>query len=887
METACRQLGFQGGSFYSWFNRQMPLESRLLYEEPKCKGNENSIFDCDWNSRQMGAGVCDYHPDLGIECLPQHENPIPYWRGIRFESAIYYKELTLHNTLYVPTSKSELKFVNLYYAGSGRYHNATSAIEVVGVPPLISYVDILNSAYNGINISNPEAPIFIRNSKIRNNRGHGIYINSSYGFSHIHKTVIVENGGDGIRYIHNEDRPDWRGEASDFCTLASVASQTYPVEVFAEQTIFPASEKICSKTFTTHYGHKITLNFLRAQTEKNESSLIEVYDGPSSRSRLILSFPIRNNTRPQSVISTLNQIHIRFKAEPSINSYIYMKLTSGLEKSFDLNVSFSDVSENEGRGIAFDNLRTQMHIYNTSISKNNYVAGVHVTNGVGDVNITQSQISFNDGDGVNITYTGGNRNISKSFINSNKRFGIAVWLNDTKETEYIMSNQTTVVQYSDIVNNLNTGILHGNYCGEALINVTGNYFEGNVGDALELLSCWFPSYSLNTLQIGHNTFTRNFKLGIKISPALNYQGKIEHNIFKNGIFGQLYIKNKPLEEFNVLKTNLVVQQNYFLGNKGIFVVNLGLSPYSETQYLLFTRNFVRDNIIIEPYQSEDGSVSKLNPRSRVAAPVVIASNNVDIFRNIIDNPYSKYELGSHFVDQSKDINCTFNWLGSNEDKLIFKRIFHRNDRYNLAQILFRPFLLHNSNPLTSRISSLHLYIPYFHQQNSNLVGGEVEGEESLQSGEYVVERDINIRPGGTLKLEPNVTLFFPPSVGMMVGGRLEARGVHPDSIRFTLKEEIVHPNEINDTDTNLYDTETESMYNSEPEVPVRLLGGSSITEGRLQVKINGTWGTVCNYGWTMKDAALVCQQLGLVLNPDDWFLERNEIPKAGKFKNNL
>jgi len=31
-----------------------------------------------------------------------------------------------------------------------------------------------------------------------------------------------------------------------------------------------------------------------------------------------------------------------------------------------------------------------------------------------------------------------------------------------------------------------------------------------------------------------------------------------------------------------------------------------------------------------------------------------------------------------------------------------------------------------------------------------------------------------------------------------------------------------------------------------------------------------TWGTVCNYGWTIDNAALVCRQMGLVLNPADW-----------------
>lgn len=48
-----------------------------------------------------------------------------------------------------------------------------------------------------------------------------------------------------------------------------------------------------------------------------------------------------------------------------------------------------------------------------------------------------------------------------------------------------------------------------------------------------------------------------------------------------------------------------------------------------------------------------------------------------------------------------------------------------------------------------------------------------------------------------------------------------------------------------------------------------------------QVKIDGKWGTVCNYGWTIKSAELVCHQLGYVLNPNDWLLEHSDIPQAG------
>ena len=43
---------------------------------------------------------------------------------------------------------------------------------------------------------------------------------------------------------------------------------------------------------------------------------------------------------------------------------------------------------------------------------------------------------------------------------------------------------------------------------------------------------------------------------------------------------------------------------------------------------------------------------------------------------------------------------------------------------------------------------------------------------------------------------------------------------------------------------------------------LQLVGGILPNEGRLEVCVNGNWGTVCDDGWDIRDSQVVCRQLG-------------------------
>ena len=51
-------------------------------------------------------------------------------------------------------------------------------------------------------------------------------------------------------------------------------------------------------------------------------------------------------------------------------------------------------------------------------------------------------------------------------------------------------------------------------------------------------------------------------------------------------------------------------------------------------------------------------------------------------------------------------------------------------------------------------------------------------------------------------------------------------------------------------------------YTAPGDGDVRLVGGSGTHEGCVQVYQNDVWETVCDDGWDLQDATVVCHELG-------------------------
>lgn len=965
MRVLCRQVGFQDGHWYRWFPRRNDtiMAAQMMSKSFYCAGTESTISECKrWNRIRTGGGICDYHSDIGLRCSKtlvfsgtNNESDMfayDYWRGLEFTHSETTSEYTLDGQMKQTASRSIVKHVIIREAGLSDVGNATAAIRVFGQPPRMEAIEVRDSIY-GIMIEDSEDAIKMNDIYLTNNLANPLFINTSWGQIDIDGLRSEKNGGDGIRIVRHEKMIIG---SHDFCKFANLGpSQSYPVILSHEQTFFTVGRNCCQEFFsndqlTVHFQVlRSTPNNLLPEADINrrisiphgvdigkEAHLI-IYD--DYREEFPFKLKIVNGTRAQSIVSKSGRLKICY--EPASYRTVLFTIQVVVERDDewsgrvrDVDIRNSLIKDNDGRGIWIDNQRSGVKIINTTVLNNNYMSGIHIENGTGEVIIQASTISNNTGHGVFINLAGGYYHIDNSTISDNLLKGILI--DYDKRPELNPFNHTFHLGYSLVARNGENGLFIGNVCrSDAHWNISMNSFVKNGDDAIEFTSCnphseymlnqplfKLPTSRLNLtdpdklfysnqqeFSISHNIFYANLRRAIHLAPVFYLRAMIRHNLFKEHNLAVLFVNNQHLGQRLINSMNdstygpvyVRIASNRFYNNRGRYVANIGLQEDNPRHSLVFTKNTLENNVITEPYVD-------LKPRSRVSAVVAVSSSNSKVTRNRFNNPLSAIDVGSHLEKHSKVIDATINFWGHGLDATsIYRRIFDRKNRYNLAQVEFLQYLLSPEDlEYATDLSFDRERDKISHFKNGSRLGGEVKGYEELDVGTYQVQDDIFVRPGAHLIIKPGTILKFHDGVGMMVQGRLDSLGTINSQILYT---SIVSTNRLPQHQQVTINTPSplaspwisyqpeEDTISSGQESPKNLssilsfrnfskrqvglvnLDSQNVrlshrTMGKLEVQIDGYWGSVCDYNFDINDASVVCQQLGMILNRDDWLLEK-------------
>lgn len=332
------------------------------------------------------------------------------------------------------------------------------------------------------------------------------------------------------------------------------------------------------------------------------------------------------------------------------------------------------------------------------------------------------------------------------------------------------------------------------------------------------------------------------------------QLKIDRNSFRNNKCRIGLISVTGMEKNMTLNSNLIRENNCR------YLVDIDILSHSE--YFTNVGGQINLNDFSNnQYTGQVPSGSAYGPKT-----FAVAVKGVQLIKanlNMFVNPSLQYELvaGITSILLGSSVNVTLNYWGFTSQPDIRERIFDFDDWNNYAIAEYFPYLTvqdPNSKVSVGAREEIHL--------DPNHLGGRVERSQILPESNrpFIVQSDLTIMPDITFTIPAGTELQFMPNVGILVLGRLVAKGLPYSRIRFLPVQPSNNPKytQRRKRDSVNY----EGYARDSTAAGIRLTGDGSLFKdaGFLELynSSSKTWNMMCDSQFNEKTAEVVCRELG-------------------------
>ena len=510
------------------------------------------------------------------------------------------------------------------------------------------------------------------------------------------------------------------------------------------------------------------------------------------------------------------------------------------------NISDSSFDANWANGFEIDHGTGDIQFRRVTAVLNRF-SGVRLANGKTSSTFLFCNFSKNREDGCYISNQESAFQLFNCTATSNLRHGISLfdgrgyyYYNDPSSHQF---RHFSLVS-STINDNGQYGVKLRPYCqywSESAVNVTvrilNNQIERNSGGIiLSPDRCYW--YRQNTRKVSAIVSNNHFE-GNKINTfyvyctgRLGLEAIIEFNKFVNNTDKVFTVgdDSRCFANYKSKPVHLKIRKNVFKKNRVTGnVIFIDFSAFPETRSSAVMNNTFEENKLATKLPS-------FYRRTSTYAVIVVKEGTFVIRENIFENPGFAYQVSSLRPDHLLVVDAKYNWWGTADECEIVDKIFDFRHRVHLSPIDFFPYRIsyNKSVIVNSNISRPSCFL------RNRSIGGILDRPLVLTSDglPYEVRDDIVILATGSLVIQKNVTLEFPPRSAMVVQGSLYVDGTHNEKVVFMKKR---HHGKF------------------------RLAGESGPWEGRVEFLVNETWLPLClpYYKSFYTEGQIICQQLNL------------------------